>query len=197
MNMDPELAGLTARLAEVAARNTAASVATRIDTLRTAKQDRNTINELEEIVNDLIGERAEIMGIAQAYEEQLVAQRISDEDIDFITGELVPKLKEIFAELGQTSDADEIEKVIGPIEMLLSKELLRVLQALGFNFKQAIGEPLTDLVAQAIRSKSPFVPADPDTHARISLEHQTAFARLSENPDAYQRFVSLFGSGAK
>jgi hypothetical protein len=52
------------------------------------------------------------------------------------------------------------------IKPLLSVETLTVLQLLGFNFKQAIGEPLTELVAGLIAAKARGVQKVPNTQKR-------------------------------
>ena len=39
------------------------------------------------------------------------------------------------------------------IKPILSKETFNILQILGFNFKKAIGEPMTEWIASLIKSK--------------------------------------------
>ncbi|MFH4338650.1 hypothetical protein WAJ35_25055, partial [Acinetobacter baumannii] len=52
-------------------------------------------------------------------------------------------------------NAQNISKSLDMIKPLLSKEMFNILQLLGFNFKQAIGEPLTVLIRGMISSKTP------------------------------------------
>lgn len=75
--MDPQLQTLTVQLAEVTIRNTAGSIADRITAAKARKKDGETIVELEEIINGLVSDKSELVRIAQAYEEEFVAQRIS------------------------------------------------------------------------------------------------------------------------
>ena len=154
--MDPSLQSLGAELGDIALRNAASAVTGKIRALKARKQDQETIAELEEIINGLLADKSELMRIARAYEQEFVSQRISQEDIEYISERLIPLLQMLIASStsnkGTSTSSDEI---IDLVTSLLSVEVVTVLQLLGFNFKKAIGEPLTDLVAQLITSKSP------------------------------------------
>ncbi len=83
----------------------------------------------------------ELVGIATTLREQLVAQRIRTEEITYITDKLIPTVEDL-AGLA----ADDNAEAVGAIKKLVSVEMLTVLQLVGFNFKAAIGEPLTQVV---------------------------------------------------
>jgi len=70
MELNPELAGMAVRLGELGARGTVTGIRGRMATSKAAKRERETIETLEEIVDELISERTEILGIAQAFEEE-------------------------------------------------------------------------------------------------------------------------------
>lgn len=139
--MDPILQQAGIDLASVAARNTAAVIFDRVRAARTRRQQDETIAELEGIVNDLIADKLELQRLAEVYRESLAAQTISADDLEFISTHLMPLLRE----LGGT----EVEK----FRPLLSGEFLRIAQALGFSFKQAVGQPLTDVAAAQIMAR--------------------------------------------
>lgn len=145
--MDPELTALGLQLANTAVRNSATTVAERISAARTRKRDQETIAELEEIVNELVADKAELIRIAQAYEEEFVAQRLSPENVEYIIKSIVPVLKRLMAETG---DEAAVQKMMELLQPILSVETLTVLQLVGFNFKRAIGEPLTEVLHQRI-----------------------------------------------
>ncbi len=145
--MDPELTQLSLQLANTAVRNSASTVAERINSARTRKRDQETIAELEEIVNELVADKAELVRIAQAYEEEFVAQRLSSENVEYIIGSVVPVLERLVAESG---DETAVQKMMDLLQPVLSVETLTVLQLVGFNFKRAIGEPLTEVLHQRI-----------------------------------------------
>ncbi len=149
MDLNPELGDMAVRLTELGARGTVTGIRARIATSKAAKRERETVETLEEIVDELISERTEILGIAQAFEEELIAERISDDDIGFVTSQLAPRLEELLELARVDADPDEVRKVL---ELLVSKETLKILQVLGFNFREAIGRPLTDLVARLINT---------------------------------------------
>jgi hypothetical protein len=193
MELNPELAGMAARLAELGARGTVTGIRARIGTSKAAKRERETIDALEEMIDELISERTEILGIAQAFEEELIAQRISDEDIGFITGQIGPRLEQLLELAEADVDPDEVRKIL---DLVVSKEVVKILQVLGFSFREAIGRPLTNLVARLINTQGPAEPEDPEAMRRLALENQITMAKLSLDPAAYERFTALFGQGS-
>jgi len=186
--VDPELQALSAQLAASAVRNSARAVTEKIGALRAAKHDRDTVVELEEIITTLISDKTEVIQIAQAFEEQLVSQRISEQDIDYVTANVVPLVRK----LAEASDsAEETEKTIALLEPVLSVETLKILQVLGFNFRKAIGEPLTDLVSAMLQAQRP---TNPNVSARIKeleLEMQVAYLRVASDPESFERLQKL------
>lgn len=148
--IDPTVSEALVRLAEVAARNTASAIQTRVRKAKASKQNENTINELGEIINQLVDDRNELMGIANVLREQLVAQRITDEEITYITEKLIPTVEKLI-ELGGGEDNDALDA----LKAIVSAETLTVLQLVGFNFKAAVGEPLTEVVAGYVGALAP------------------------------------------
>jgi hypothetical protein len=151
--LDPEITAVLTQLSEVVARNTVGAIQTRVATARATKQHENTVNELTEIINELVEDRVELVGIATTLREQLVAQRITTEEITYITDKLIPTIEEL-AGLAGDDNAEAIEA----IKKLVSVEMLTVLQLVGFNFKAAIGEPLTQVVEGLILQLAPSQP---------------------------------------
>ncbi len=152
--MNPEVQTLGLQLADVALRQTAATIADKVAKIKTSRKQDQVIAELEQMINELVADKAELVRIANAYEQELVAQRISDEDIKYMTGTVAPLLASF---LNQSTPADDSSASAQQeiIEKLLSVETITVLQLVGFNFKQAIGEPLTELVSNFIRMAGP------------------------------------------
>ena len=188
MALDPQVTELGVQLADVGVRNTVAAVSARIKAAKAKKQDAETINTLTEIVNDLLADRNDLVQIARGYEQVLDAQRISEDEIAYITESIIPIVKTL-AEAGGNEDT---EKMLELLEPDLSVETVTILQLIGFNFKKAIGEPLTALLAALIQSKMP-----PSTDAgveaqRASLELQRATVDLALNEEAYDRFRRLW-----
>lgn len=173
---DPIITQMAANLTEAAARNGASIISNKIKAAKAKKDNKETINELEEIISDLLADKAEIQRIAQAYEQELVSQKITEDDIKYITENLLP----IFSEF--IPNKVEIEQ----LEKILSVETLTIMQLIGFNYKQAIGEPLTLLTRKAIESK---IPMDSKTNANYVL----AMANLAQDEKATKRYYQLTG----
>ena len=160
-----EMEIITADLIAVLTRNTVEGITTKIKALKKGRNNERTIQELEEIINDLINDRSELARIAQVYKEELVAQQIKSSDIEYITEELLPILKKLMTKTGNkhTNQSEEFQNIIDILTPLLSVETFTILQLLGFNFKRAIGEPLTDLLRNLIMSKALGTPETPST----------------------------------
>lgn len=149
--MDPEIASLGTQLAEVAFRNAASNVADRIGSVKIRKDDKATIQVLEELVNELVSDKAELTRIAQAYQQEVAAKQISASDITYIATNLRPLLKKL-AELSP-GGASSAETMMDAVEPFLSAEMLTISQLVGFNLREAIGEPLTHVVRDLINNK--------------------------------------------
>ena len=149
--LDPTITSTLTSLAEVAARNTAGIIQTRVSAAKATSQHEQTVSELSEIINQLVEDRVQLVGIATALREELVAQQITSEDIEYITSKLIPAAERLMELSGNEND-----QTIEAVKALVSVELLTTLQLVGFNFKEAIGEPLTAVVQAMILRAAGF-----------------------------------------
>lgn len=198
MNIDPHVAELGTRLAEIGISNSAGAISTKIQAVKTKRDDKATIQELEEIVSGLIDDRNELIRIAKEYKQELVAQQISEKDIEYITTRFIPVLKDLmkqFPSNGNNVDATVIEKNIDALTPLLSVEMLTILQLVGFNFKKAIGEPLTLLLEKAITSKVPIDPQSNLEYSKLTTILGTEVLKVAQNKDASDRLEQLRAKG--
>ena len=178
MDNNQIVAQLAANLVEAATRNTASFITNKIATIKAKKNDKEAISELEEIISELLSDKAEIQRIAQSYEQELVSQRITEKDIKYITDNLLPILNKFIPD----DKKDDFEQ----IKSLLSVETLTIMQLLGFNYKKAIGEPLTNLLKRIIESK---MPSDIETNTKFALK----IAEIAKDEDATNRYLQLTG----
>lgn len=197
--MDPYIQNLAVQLAETAARNTASTIIDRLSAARTRKKQEESIAELESIIYDLIDDKAELSRIAQAFEETLVAQRISETEISYITETVVPLVEKLINSTNEQGSVNEDEQqqhqqILDVVKELLSVETITVLQVLGFNFKRAIGEPLTDLLARMIRANSPLAPEDDVQFNKLRLRHEIALAKTARDAEAWGRLTQNYES---
>lgn len=188
MAIDPEITTMLASLGELAARNTASAVNTRVRTVRAQKQHEQTVSELEDIINELLDDRNELFRIARALQEELVAQRISPEEIAYITDKLIPTVEQLMELSGQ--DAGPASEAIAAVKALISTEMLTVLQLFGFNFKAAVGEPLTLAVQRLILTNVP-TPDNSSAIAQLQLQREVAMLEVIKDPDAAQRLAAM------
>lgn len=188
MEVSSEVVDLGVRLAESLAKNTATAISDKVRSLKAAGKKDETIAGLEELVSGLIADKAELTRIAQAYQQELVSQRLAPGDVKYIADTVVP-LIESLAETSGTQGA-ELSKQIEALKPLLSVETANVLQILGFNFRKAIGEPLTQLLEHAILSR-----VERSEELKIqSVRREQLYVQLALDPEAYERFRELFPS---
>ena len=105
----------------------------------------------------------------------------------YITQTLLPAVEELIRKGAGDDDAAEM---IDPIKSVLSAEMLTVLQLIGFNYKQAIGEPLTALVQNLILSQV----QQADVRAQLevlSAQTNVLALQVAQDPDATRRLRDL------
>lgn len=191
--MDAELQQLTVKLAETAVRNSAGAVADRIGAARARKKDQETIVELEEIVNELIADKSELVRIAQAYEQEMVAQRISASDVEYITANIVPVITQLMESTTDDEGQESVQEMVNLIRPILSVETVTVLQLIGFNFRRAIGEPLTELVSRLILSRTSPDPSLTLELQKLIVQRELAYVEVAKDPAAHSRLTAALG----
>ncbi len=184
------LAELGVKLTESAVRNTAGAISDKISSIKAKRDDKQTIRELEDIVNNLLDDKNELVRIAQAYEQELVSQKISDEDIEYITTTLIPLTEKFIEKTEDETERAKNQENLDIIKAVLSKETITVMQLIGFNFKQAIGEPLTSLIRRLIESKMPINDAE---LKRLNVINSNLSIEIAKDEAATNRLMKLLG----
>lgn len=190
MDLSPEMATLSAQLTKIVAKK---SVETIFDKIRAVKQkgdQTEIISHLEEIINELISDKNQLIQISQGYEEQLILQKISDTEIDYITNSVIPLLERILKE-SEAQEAKSIQSGLDVIKPILSKETFNIMQILGFNFKHAVGEPLTELVAALITSKVPDSSDKAQEAQLLASQREIEYLKVVQDEEAFQRLRSF------
>ena len=176
----PDIAVLATSLAEVAVRNTASVVFSRMAAIRGRKNDREAVDLLAELVNELIADKAELVSIAQAFEQELVSQRISAQDIAYITDNVIPVVEKL---AGLADSDDDTQEAVSAIKGLVTVETVTIMQLVGFNFRRAVGEPLTALVERLILARVPSSDANEELRL-LNARREAAYFEAIQNPAA-------------
>ena len=137
-------------LTKLAVKSTATIVNSKIKSLKNEKNIDQLRNSYDEIISGLLSERDEAIRIAQAYKQEYERVNISDEDIEYLHRTL-EKLIEILTSfiIVDKQQENNMKKLVS----LFNKDTLKTMQLLGFNYKEAIGQPLTEVCSNAIRTK--------------------------------------------
>jgi len=147
--MDDVTIRLAASLTEIATRNTYDVISTKLAATKKNKKIEEQQAAYEEIINSLLKDKVEIERVASEYKDLYERVTISDEDIEHLqkTFEHVMNLFVSFSVINK-----EQEENIKLIKGLINKDTLKTMQLLGFNYKEAIGEPLTEVCANGIKN---------------------------------------------
>ena len=140
------IAEMGINLTALALKGTTTAIHSKIESIKNDKNIETIRNTYDEIINQLLSEREEAIRIAQVYKEEFDKVQISDEDIEHLHN-TVTKVLDILKSMNpQNTAIDSFES----FKELISVDTLKTMQLLGFNYKAAIGEPLTELCANAI-----------------------------------------------
>ena len=148
------------------------------------------LKEYDEIINELLSEREEAVRIAQAYKSELEKVVISDEDIEHLHN-TVSRILEVIKNLqdDNSEDNNQVNEQIQTYEQikeLISIDTLKTMQLLGFNYKSAIGEPLTLMLRNFILSKI-------DDNEAIKKVVTSEMVEILKDETAYKNFKQFTG----
>jgi len=101
----------------------------------------------EEIINNLLQDKMDLESVARQYKALYDNVTISDADIEYLQ-DTVQRIVRILDTI--SPKVSEQEANIDVLISLINKDTLKTMQLLGFNFKEAIGIPLTEACAGAI-----------------------------------------------
>lgn len=187
-----ELLGLGKSLTELAVKGTATAISNKIKSIREEKNAEKLRATYDEIINELLNEREEAVRIAQAYKSELEKVVISDEDIKHLHN-TVSRILELLKNnndigINQNGVTKQLEKY-EQIKELISVDTLKTMQLLGFNYKSAIGEPLTLMLRNFILSKV----VEPDSLKAFEKIVTPEMVEILKNDKAYANFKKITG----
>lgn len=154
--MDPlitqSVAELGVSLTTLAAKGTATAITTKVKALKEEKSVEAVRSAYDELVNQLLEERSDAIMIAQAYKAELDRVQISDEDIASLDA-TVGRVLEVISKMVPGDEAARQAQMatMQQLRELINADTLRTMQLLGFNYKAAIGTPLTEVCANKIQ----------------------------------------------
>lgn len=192
MNLPPEI--IAAALQPISTGISAGlnSISTRIKTAKTSSDKQEIINELENIINELIENQNELVRNVSILQNQIAMQTISDEDLNFITENLIPLVKNLLEQTSKTpEELDKLNENISLFESLISTKLLKILQLVGFNIKEAVGIPSTELVKHLIQNNNDNTQTTETDLQLKALEYTMEMSKLAADPEAYERYINL------
>lgn len=196
-----ELATLGVNLAEMAVKGTVTAISTKVRAIKEEKNAEKIRNTYDEIVNELLSEREEAIRIAQAYKSELEKVIISDEDIQHLHNTVASILK-IITDM-QIANAERVgvdaveavkeqTKVYEQFMELISVDTLKTMQLIGFNYKAAIGEPLTLMLKNFLLSKV----KEPDSVSMFEKVLTPELVEILKDDTAYENFREILGGNS-
>lgn len=149
------IVNLGSALSTLALKGTATAIHGKIEAIKKEANADTVRTAYNEIVNQLLEEREEAVRIAQTYKAELEKVIISDEDIEYLQ-QTVSKVLDVIKAL-QLVDilSPDLEKqakakagieAVESLKNLISKDVLKTMQLLGFNYKAAMENHLQNFV---------------------------------------------------
>lgn len=191
MDLTPEMITLSTKLASVAGKKSVEAIFDKVRAVKQKGSKDEIIGNLEEIINELISDKNQLIQISQAYEEHIITQKMTDTEIDYITKSVIPLLENLL-EQSEGQDAEKMQSGLDIIKPILSKETFNIMQILGFNFKNAIGEPLTELIAALITSKIHDSTGKTLDVQILAQQREIEYLKICQDEEAYQRMLNVF-----
>lgn len=131
---------LAMQLAKATNNGLISAVQSKIELLKNKHELKEVTAGYNELINQLIDSNRELESIAKNYKMLYEQIEITPENLEYLQTTLRTLLNSI-----------DLEDELDPIVNLISIDIIKTLQLLGFNFKKAIGEPLTEICATSIR----------------------------------------------
>lgn len=146
--MDPMSIDLAVRFTEAVGRTSLSWVSDRMTQAKGNKEMAAQQAAYEEIITKLLDDKSELEMLARQYKDLYEKVSISEKDIEHLQTTVAGAV-ELLSSIGSKSEGFDTDTIV----QLISKDTLKTMQLLGFNYKEAIGEPLTEVCANAIRTK--------------------------------------------
>lgn len=147
--MDENLLALNTAFAKSITEVTVEKVTNKITQIKSNHDLKKQVTDYEQLVNDLLDNKNKLELTARNYKERLEQVTISDSDIESLHNTVSKVIKLVMP----LSDNKTDEKSIDVLLNLLNSDTLKTLQLLGYNYKKAIGEPLTQITSDFLKSK--------------------------------------------
>ena len=192
MDVNSEILLLGTELASIVGRKSVEAIFDKINALKKKGNKDEIIGSLEEIINELISDKNQLIQISQAYEEQIITQKMTDNEVEYITNSVVPLLEKLLMQTGG-EQAENMQNTLEMIKPILSKETFNIMQILGFNFRQAIGEPLTKLVESLISSKIQDSTGKLVDLQILQTQREIEYIKISQDEESYKRLLQMYG----
>jgi len=148
--MDEYSIKLATTFAETLGRHSYDWASTKISQAKEKKKMDEQQVVYEEIINSLLQDKMDLESVARQYKVLYENVTISDEDIEYLQ-ETVQRVVQLLNAISPKVNEQQanIDVLIG----LINKDTLKTMQLLGFNYKEAIGIPLTEVCANAIHKQ--------------------------------------------
>lgn len=148
--MEESLVTLGMSLSQLIASNSVSVIRQKMALAKEKKDLQSQSLAYTEIINNLLEDKDALSMIAKEYKQAYEQITISDTDIEYLHSTL-NKVIEVLNSMGATNP--DTKESMDALIKLLNKDTLKTMQLIGFNYKEAIGQPLTDVCSEAIRGR--------------------------------------------
>lgn len=163
--MEPIALAAATKLSEIVGRGTYDWVNSKRQIARNEKDIKAQKEMYEEIVVTLLEEKTDLQNVANQYQDLYSRVKISEDEIRYLKSTITRVIDLFVPDVDSIpEDTPNYEQVISEVKGQREKmqmvtefidiDTLETMQLLGFNYKEAIGKPLTEATANLIYSKT-------------------------------------------
>ncbi len=161
------------KLVELTFNRTADWISSKINGAKTIKNIDELNGYYQDMFNQLLQDKMDLISLVHEYKAALEEAKINDEDLENVRLTMANIFNVITSymetEVERTGEGgdnlDNLKETLPTILKLVNTNTLQTMQILGFNYKEAIGKPLTIGVQQLILDK--VVQSDEPTSEQV------------------------------
>ena len=149
-----------AELENLVKSETVNAVNEKIQSLKTENDADKLKSYYDELIHEVLQERSKAVMLAQMYKYELENIVISDKDIEHLQktiGSFFEILIQSYMIEADPEDEEQMKEIksyqngLNALSCMINADTIKTLHLMGFDYKEAVGRPLTEVCARAIR----------------------------------------------
>ncbi|KAF0799928.1 hypothetical protein GBO83_07860, partial [Pediococcus acidilactici] len=168
--MNSVLIMLASKLSDLITKTSEEYVSAKMSEAKATNDFNKALPIYSELINKLLNDKQEAITVASQYRAELDKTFLPDTDIKYLETTF-SKLIKLFEKFDSKESPTFTSEIVEQINGLVNTETLKSMQLLGFDFKSAIGQPITLGVEKLIKNKFDLLVSDSTSPNGSSEKH--------------------------